>query len=56
MNYNKQPNTPINVEENSVDQCRPKTSTSDYLYVFSETRKVLEESFKCPNTDDEKKF
>lgn len=27
------------------------TSTFDYLYEFSETRKVLEEFFKCPETD-----
>lgn len=27
------------------------TSTFDYLYEFSETRKVLEEFFKCPDTD-----
>lgn len=26
----------------------PLTSTFDYLYEFSETRKVLEEFFKCP--------
>lgn len=29
------------------------TSTFDYLYEFSETRKVLEEFFKCPPPDDE---
>lgn len=27
------------------------TSTFDYLYEFSETRKVLEEFFKCPESD-----
>lgn len=27
------------------------TSTFDYLYEFSETRKVLEEFFKCPDND-----
>lgn len=29
-----------------------KSSTFDYLYEFSETRKVLEEFFKCPSTDE----
>ncbi|KAM7346935.1 X11Lbeta isoform 2-T9 [Cochliomyia hominivorax] len=29
-----------------------KSSTFDYLYEFSETRKVLEEFFKCPSNDD----
>lgn len=28
-----------------------KSSTFDYLYEFSETRKVLEEFFKCPSSD-----
>ena len=28
------------------------SSTFDYLYEFSETRKVLEEFFKCPSNDD----
>jgi hypothetical protein len=31
------------------------TSTFDYLYEFSETRKVLEEFFKCPD-DKTKEF
>lgn len=29
-----------------------RNSTFDYLYEFSETRKVLEEFFKCPAPDD----
>ncbi|XP_037932052.1 probable serine/threonine-protein kinase DDB_G0282963 [Teleopsis dalmanni] len=29
-----------------------KSSTFDYLYEFSETRKVLEEFFKCPSNDE----
>lgn len=33
-----------------------KESTFDYLYEFSETRKVLEEFFKCPNDDDKIKM
>lgn len=32
------------------------TSTFDYLYEFSETRKVLEEFFKCPDTDQIKEL
>ncbi|XP_056645479.1 uncharacterized protein LOC130450837 isoform X8 [Diorhabda sublineata] len=32
------------------------TSTFDYLYEFSETRKVLEEFFKCPPTDEENRL
>lgn len=31
-----------------------KTSTFDYLYEFSETRKVLEEFFKCPAGEEDK--
>lgn len=38
-----------------VNESRPKTPTFDYLYEFSETRKVLEEFFKGANTD-EKQF
>jgi hypothetical protein len=30
------------------------TTTFDYLYEFSETRKVLEEFFKCPSNEDDK--
>ncbi|XP_034139737.1 uncharacterized protein LOC117590849 [Drosophila guanche] len=30
-----------------------KSSTFDYLYEFSETRKVLEEFFKCPSTEEQ---
>lgn len=32
------------------------TSTFDYLYEFSETRKVLEEFFKCPDSDQIKEL
>lgn len=32
------------------------TTTFDYLYEFSETRKVLEDFFKCPTNDEEKKI
>lgn len=32
------------------------TSTFDYLYEFSETRKVLEEFFKCPDNDQMKEL
>lgn len=34
----------------------PTTTTFDYLYEFSETRKVLEDFFKCPTNDEEKKI
>lgn len=30
------------------------TTTFDYLYEFSETRKVLEDFFRCPTNDDKK--
>lgn len=33
------------------DAIDTKSSTFDYLYEFSETRKVLEEFFKCPSND-----
>lgn len=32
------------------------TTTFDYLYEFSETRKVLEEFFKCPDNDQIKEL
>lgn len=32
------------------------TTTFDYLYEFSETRKVLEDFFKVPTKDEEKKI
>ncbi|XP_055680912.1 uncharacterized protein LOC129788691 [Lutzomyia longipalpis] len=35
------------------DDAKPAT-TFDYLYEFSETRKVLEEFFKCPDDDGER--
>lgn len=31
---------------------QPRNSTFDYLYEFSETRKVLEEFFKCPTNEE----
>lgn len=34
------------------DQQPQHNSTFDYLYEFSETRKVLEEFFKCPTNDE----
>jgi len=56
------------VEEEEEDSLKPSTlpadnisslvspggSTFDYLYEFSETRKVLEEFFKCPAPTKEK--
>lgn len=34
------------------EQPLARSSTFDYLYEFSETRKVLEEFFKCPVKED----
>nr|XP_012229268.1 PREDICTED: uncharacterized protein LOC105676159 isoform X7 [Linepithema humile] len=63
------PSTPSpKVEEEEEDSLKPSTlpadnisslvspggSTFDYLYEFSETRKVLEEFFKCPAPTKEK--
>ncbi|KAH8408905.1 hypothetical protein KR009_003633 [Drosophila setifemur] len=42
-------------EEERSGTAREKTPTFDYLYEFSETRKVLEEFFKA-NPEDEKRF
>lgn len=36
----------------TISEQPPKSSTFDYLYEFSETRKVLEEFFKCPGNDE----
>ncbi|CRK91205.1 CLUMA_CG004888, isoform A [Clunio marinus] len=48
---NKQTNnSDVVFQVNSPTEDVP-TSTFDYLYEFSETRKVLEEFFKCPDTD-----
>ncbi|XP_012277018.1 uncharacterized protein LOC105697863 [Orussus abietinus] len=40
--------------ENLSSLVSPGGSTFDYLYEFSETRKVLEEFFKCPPSVEEK--
>lgn len=40
-----------NLEKNT-----PTATTFDYLYEFSETRKVLEEFFKYPSADEEKRY
>ncbi|EDW26511.1 GL13054 [Drosophila persimilis] len=42
-------------EDGRTAAAREKTPAFDYLYEFSETRKVLEEFFKA-NPDDEKRF
>lgn len=39
-----------------IDKPTPIASTFDYLYEFSETRKVLEEFFKCPPADEENRY
>nr|XP_023017202.1 amyloid-beta A4 precursor protein-binding family A member 2-like isoform X7 [Leptinotarsa decemlineata] len=50
----------INVENNTYNKktSSPNTTTStfDYLYEFSETRKVLEEFFKCPPPEEENRL
>ncbi|XP_044317050.1 uncharacterized protein LOC108045221 isoform X5 [Drosophila rhopaloa] len=45
----------IDHEEERSGTLREKTPTFDYLYEFSETRKVLEEFFKA-NPEDEKRY
>lgn len=44
--------TTVATFSNSGFSIPTKSSTFDYLYEFSETRKVLEEFFKCPSVDD----
>nr|XP_036224919.1 uncharacterized protein LOC106615873 isoform X4 [Bactrocera oleae] len=43
---------PLTTIGSSAFSIPTKSSTFDYLYEFSETRKVLEEFFKCPSMDD----
>lgn len=38
----------------AASQSSVRNSTFDYLYEFSETRKVLEEFFKCPSASEDK--
>ncbi|XP_031632124.1 dentin sialophosphoprotein isoform X4 [Contarinia nasturtii] len=45
-----------NANRSSFTTTAPNTTTFDYLYEFSETRKVLEDFFKCPTNDEEKKI
>ncbi|KMZ10348.1 uncharacterized protein LOC6726282 isoform X2 [Drosophila simulans] len=45
----------VDHEEERSGTLREKTPTFDYLYEFSETRKVLEEFFKA-NPEDEKRY
>lgn len=40
----------------TIENTTPTASTFDYLYEFSETRKVLEEFFKYPSADEEKRY
>ncbi|XP_047519972.1 uncharacterized protein LOC125059551 isoform X7 [Pieris napi] len=50
------PGFPQRIITESRDETPPPSSAFDYLYEFSETRKVLEEFFKCPqqqNSNDE---
>ncbi|XP_063914938.1 uncharacterized protein LOC135131239 isoform X2 [Zophobas morio] len=48
--FNKKASPPPTTTSNTT------TSTFDYLYEFSETRKVLEEFFKCPPPDEENRL
>lgn len=45
-----------NANRSSFTTTAPNTTTFDYLYEFSETRKVLEDFFKCPTNEEEKKI
>lgn len=47
-------NTSVLPSETISSLVSPGGSTFDYLYEFSETRKVLEEFFKCPPPSEEK--
>lgn len=49
--HTQQPHTEKDLMD--LDDNRPKTPTFDYLYEFSETRKVLEEFFKPPGCETE---
>ncbi|CAH1153767.1 unnamed protein product [Phaedon cochleariae] len=57
---NESRETTLNMENNSYNNktSPPNTATStfDYLYEFSETRKVLEEFFKCPPSEEENRL
>lgn len=44
--------TAIATDQTVYEQPLARSSTFDYLYEFSETRKVLEEFFKCPVNED----
>uniref|UniRef100_A0A1B0D2W1 Uncharacterized protein n=1 Tax=Phlebotomus papatasi TaxID=29031 RepID=A0A1B0D2W1_PHLPP len=44
-----------NCQEDGQEEVKTQPPTTfDYLYEFSETRKVLEEFFKCPESDSER--
>lgn len=46
----------VSTEPTDTKNSTAYSTTFDYLYEFSETRKVLEDFFKCPNNEDEKKI
>lgn len=54
------PTEPESMSEVPVTNLEKSTTTApttfDYLYEFSETRKVLEEFFKYPSADEEKRY
>lgn len=55
--YNSATNEDLSVfQVTSPTEENMPTTTFDYLYEFSETRKVLEEFFKCPENDKVKEL
>lgn len=46
----------VSTEPTDMKNSTAYSTTFDYLYEFSETRKVLEDFFKCPNNEDETKI
>lgn len=46
----------VSTEATNTKNSTAYSTTFDYLYEFSETRKVLEDFFKCPNNEDETKI
>lgn len=52
-----EPESMTDVPIGNIEKTTPTAPTTfDYLYEFSETRKVLEEFFKYPSADEEKRY
>lgn len=47
-------NNSFSLNPSTAGKSSSATTTFDYLYEFSETRKVLEDFFRCPTNDDKK--